>query len=380
MSVLIIDDKEDMRRTIRAMLKNNRLGKYFFEASNGQDGWEFLDRCKEPLHFIISGLIMPRMTGTELLARVRASKKYRITPFLMVSAEANRATVAMAGENEVDAYLTIPFAEGAFEKKVKDLVEKASNPSPWIKHLNSARKFEENGNLKAAIKEAGEAVELSSRRACKPLRELGRLYLQEEKLQEGLECFQEATAMNDLDVSSFHYMGKTYCQLGMMEEAMTAFSKAMEINPRNNDRAVTFATVLLKENRREEAEKVLAQTVQNCQDDLDFTEDIIDLCIENGLDDLAAKTCKMVMEKDPDRAYLGAKQGVSLFKSGNVAEAGRVLKKSAEKFTGGAELMLSQAKSYLDTGETDKAKEVALMLLKLEPDNEGAKRILDKCA
>ncbi len=42
-------------------------------------------------------------------------------------------------------------------------------------------------------------MELSGRRACKPLRELGRLYLKHEELQEGLECFQEATAMINAD-------------------------------------------------------------------------------------------------------------------------------------------------------------------------------------
>ena len=134
MSVLIVNEKDETRNSIRAMLKANKQGKYFFESSNGKDAWAFLERFREPLHLIISDLDMPKMNGTVLLSKVRASKKYRYTPFLMVAKETYRSQVANAAENEVDAYLAKPFNPDTLRERIAELMENASNPSKWSKH------------------------------------------------------------------------------------------------------------------------------------------------------------------------------------------------------------------------------------------------------
>lgn len=230
----------------------------------------------------------------------------------------------------------------------------------------------------------------------------------QEKFKEGLFCFQKATDMNELDVGAFHDMGHTYYRLDMMEDAISAFSKAMDINPRRTDRSVSFASVLLKENRRDEAEKILTQAVEVSNDDLDLKEDIIDLCFEHEFNALAAKACKDILDRDPDRTYLKDKHGEALRLSGQTPEEGHVLddsveaflksqaalnlseenkdssegpssEKTVDEFSNDIDLLLTLAHSYLDLQEFDKAKEMAEQAISVEPDNEEARDIIFQC-
>ena len=98
MNFLVVDDMDNMRRSIRAMLQIINYGKKIYEAPNGQVAWEILGKYGESIDFIISECAMPVMSGTELLHRIRLDKKLRNIPFLMITAEANMGVVAEAAE------------------------------------------------------------------------------------------------------------------------------------------------------------------------------------------------------------------------------------------------------------------------------------------
>ena len=378
MSILIIDDYDEMRRSIRAMLQHAKLGKYFFEASNGKDAWEFLERSKEPIHLIISDLHMPGLTGTELLARVRESKRYRDTPFLMVSAEAKKEVVADAAENEVDAYITKPIPTEALAEKIRDLIERANNPNPMTSHLVNARDLEEKGEMNAAIKEVRNAINLNPQ-ISRPHRELGRLYLQQNEQEKSLDCFQTAASLNRLDVTAFNYLGQIYYQMGEIDKAIESFSKAMEINPRHSDRIIKFARLLLKKDKLKEAESILNPMVLDNDENLDLKEDIVELCLEYNLNDLAIVSCEKVLKADPERYYLNKKIGLALCNSGKTSEANRVWEMALEKFSDDIELQLMFAKTCLDLEMINKAKKWVTRVVGLDPENKEARELLESC-
>ncbi|MEJ2691378.1 MAG: response regulator, partial [Deltaproteobacteria bacterium] len=176
MNFLVVDDMDNMRHSIRAMLKLIGYGENIFEAGNGKEAWNLLDQEEDQIHFVISDWNMPIMTGTELLNRMRADRRFRDIPFLMITAEANKEIVAEAAENDVDAYLTKPFVTVSLEKKIESLIQSATNPEPLAIHLSNARNLEEVGDIDGAIAEARLAADASDR-SSRPLRELGRLYL-----------------------------------------------------------------------------------------------------------------------------------------------------------------------------------------------------------
>ncbi|HID05616.1 MAG TPA: response regulator [Armatimonadetes bacterium] len=130
MNFLVIDDMDNMRRSIRAMLQIINYGKKIYEAANGRAAWEILGKDGESIDFIISDCAMPVMSGTELLHRIRLNKKLRDIPFLMITAEANMEVVAEAAEHDVDGYLTKPFVTASLEHKIKELLHKVFHPRP----------------------------------------------------------------------------------------------------------------------------------------------------------------------------------------------------------------------------------------------------------
>jgi len=118
--VLIVDDFATMRRILKNILK--QIGfKNLVEADDGTSAWEILQG--QSIDLIISDWNMPKMTGLELLKKVRASDKYKRTPFLMVTAEAQKQNVIEAVQAGVSNYVVKPFTAEAISDKLEKILK-----------------------------------------------------------------------------------------------------------------------------------------------------------------------------------------------------------------------------------------------------------------
>ncbi len=118
--ILIVDDFATMRRILKNILK--QLGfKNLVEADDGTTAWDVLE--KQEIDLIISDWNMPKMTGLELLKKVRASTKYKTAPFLMVTAEAQKQNVIEAVQAGVSNYVVKPFTAEAISDKLKKILK-----------------------------------------------------------------------------------------------------------------------------------------------------------------------------------------------------------------------------------------------------------------
>ncbi|HIJ89479.1 MAG: tetratricopeptide repeat protein [Desulfobulbaceae bacterium] len=378
MIFLVVDDIDNMRRSVKAMLKLVHFGKEFYEAANGRDAWKLLQDENIVIDFIICDYNMPYMSGTELLGLIRATKKWRDIPFLMVTAEANMDIVAEAAEHDVDAYMTKPFVTATLEQKVIELLGQINNPSPFNQLLLQARTLEEKGDLEGAIGAATEAAKLNDR-SSKPYRELGRLFGKKGDLKKAQLCFEKAVEINRLDVSSYHALGQIYYHQGKMEMAMENFNRAMEISPRHADRAMNFAKLLIKKKQLPEAEKVLRLVLKTKSNDIDFKEDIAETCSNCGLMELAVKCYREVLKADPERIYLNKKIGLALFALGEVNEALKVLEKAAEKTSDDIDLFMALGNAYFSIKQLIRADQWVSKVLRIDPSHKEARAILDKC-
>jgi CheY-like chemotaxis protein len=378
MNFLIVDDQDNMRRSIRAMLKLINYGKELFEAPNGREAWKFLTSDDVPIDFIIADYAMPYMKGTELLSRIRTHKKLRDIPFLMITAEANKEVVAEAAEHEVDAYLTKPFVTASLEHKIDELLERSFNPDPLTLHLRQARDLEEKGAIPAAIEEVKKAS-AANPRSSRPFRELGRLMLKAGDMATGLKCFQKAIEINRLDVTSYHYLGQIYYRQGELDKAISHFAQAMEISPRHSDRAIKFVRLLIKKGNRPEAEKVLRLILKNNGNDPDIQEEVGGLALDLELYPMAIKCFRTILKDQPDYLLINKKLGIALQKSETYNEAVLQLEKAAGKYGEDLDLLLSLAQAYLGMEMPIRADKWANLANRLYPDNQEVKAILDKC-
>lgn len=378
MNFLIIDDMDNMRRSVRAMLKLIKYGKNLYEAPHGKEAWKMLSKKEHTIDFIICDYNMPYMSGTELLHLIRADKQLRDIPFLMITADANKEVVAEAAEHDVDAYLTKPFVTASLETKINELLARAENPDLPTRFLKESRLAEEKGDIKEALRLALEASK-ANRNLSRPYRELGRLFIKLKNIKQAIAQFSKAIDLNRLDVTSYHYLGQLHLHQGQLDKAIDFYSRAMEISPRHSDRAFKFADLLIQKKLPDKAEKVLRLLLKNEPANMAHIEKIALIADSNGLAELAIKCYKDMIKQAPERISIHKRLGIVLQQQGQHTQACAYLEKAVQKFSEDVELLLALATSYLAMGMMIRADRCASKANLLDPGNKEAKNILNQC-
>jgi len=119
LTVLIVDDFLTMRRIVRKILRDLDF-QNIIEAEDGSAALDVLKTTK--IDLIVSDWNMPRMTGLELLKEVRGNDKFKDTPFLMVTAEAQKENIVEAVKARVSNYIVKPFTAATLEEKLAKIV------------------------------------------------------------------------------------------------------------------------------------------------------------------------------------------------------------------------------------------------------------------
>ncbi len=113
---LIVDDARVARQIVKNML--TELGfRNLLEADDGATALQVLER--ERVGLILSDWNMPKVSGLDLLKKVRASSSYGSTPFIMVTAERMEQNIITAVQEGVSGYIKKPFGTVELEKKIK---------------------------------------------------------------------------------------------------------------------------------------------------------------------------------------------------------------------------------------------------------------------
>ncbi|HIJ69508.1 MAG TPA: response regulator [Deltaproteobacteria bacterium] len=119
LTVLIVDDFITMRRIVRKILRDLDF-EDIIEAEDGSAAMEVLQRTSVDL--IISDWNMPKMTGLELLKQVRSTESLKDTPFLMLTAEAQKENIVEAIKAKVSNYIVKPFTAASLQEKLAKIL------------------------------------------------------------------------------------------------------------------------------------------------------------------------------------------------------------------------------------------------------------------
>ena len=107
MKILIVDDDVVARMVLMHLIDS--CGRFdIVEAEDGADAWQQLEGGLRPA-LCFSDLRMPRLSGMQLLARVKTEPALESMPFVLVSSAAERATVRQAGAAGAAGYIVKPF-------------------------------------------------------------------------------------------------------------------------------------------------------------------------------------------------------------------------------------------------------------------------------
>jgi two-component system, chemotaxis family, chemotaxis protein CheY len=126
MQVLIVDDDVVSRMMLMHMVDS--AGSYeVLEAEDGEDAWRQLDAGLCPA-ILFCDLRMPRLSGMELLARVKADERFAGLPFVLVSAATDSATMEQATGLGACGYIVKPFDAVKVRHYLAGLAGNDTNP------------------------------------------------------------------------------------------------------------------------------------------------------------------------------------------------------------------------------------------------------------
>jgi len=125
--VLIVDD-DVVSRMVLMHLVDGAGAFDVLEAEDGEEGWTRLQDDAAPA-LVFCDLRMPRLSGMELLARVRADARLAGLPFVLVSAAGDAASMQQALGLGADGYIVKPFDHARVSAHLVRLVPSSIAPA-----------------------------------------------------------------------------------------------------------------------------------------------------------------------------------------------------------------------------------------------------------
>ena len=122
-TILIVDDNRDLRGYLRRVL--NQAGYSVISAHNGAHGYTQAQGHRPDL--IITDLMMPKVSGLDLIAMIRKNEQLSGIPIILLTAKANEETRIEGTEMGADGYLAKPFNDRELLAEVRNLLALKNN-------------------------------------------------------------------------------------------------------------------------------------------------------------------------------------------------------------------------------------------------------------
>ena len=131
-TILVVDDEPDVGELVRDCLV--ATGYRVLEATDGEEALRIAEGLREPIHLLLTDVMMPRLNGIELagrLTRLRPDTKVLyMSAFAVVGAQPE--DLSGPGLQPGDSILPKPFSPEALTRKVLEVLERpAPSRSPF---------------------------------------------------------------------------------------------------------------------------------------------------------------------------------------------------------------------------------------------------------
>jgi CheY-like chemotaxis protein len=119
-TILIVEDEEEVRKVAVRILK--RQGYTVLDTPDGEGALMTCEKRKEPLHLILTDVVMPGMSGRQLVERCRQIRQdFKV---LYMSGYTDNAIVHHGVLVEGVNYIQKPFTVDALARKVREVLDK----------------------------------------------------------------------------------------------------------------------------------------------------------------------------------------------------------------------------------------------------------------
>jgi PAS domain S-box-containing protein len=115
--VLVVEDNPDMNRFVTECLANEYE---VISAFDGREGLESAMRFRPAL--IVSDIMMPNVSGDEMISQMRGIPELQEIPILLLSAKADEALMVRLLDNGAQDFIVKPFSEKELAVRARNLV------------------------------------------------------------------------------------------------------------------------------------------------------------------------------------------------------------------------------------------------------------------
>ena len=117
--ILLAEDEPNIVESLRFLLE--RAGFELLVENNGHNA--LAAALDDTFDLLILDVMLPGMDGYEILRQVRADRRVREMPVLMLTAKGQREDRERALDVSVDVFMTKPFANADIVRAVRELAE-----------------------------------------------------------------------------------------------------------------------------------------------------------------------------------------------------------------------------------------------------------------
>lgn len=139
--VLAADDDEDILELVKIVLEEDG-----YQVVTAPNGMKALAMAKEMIpDLCVFDVMMPKMDGCEATCQMRADKRTRDIPILLLSAKTQWEAVMKGKEAGADEYITKPFVPDDLQRSVRSLLAAPTPPAedPVLGMMEGALDLEE---------------------------------------------------------------------------------------------------------------------------------------------------------------------------------------------------------------------------------------------
>ena len=123
--ILIVEDERDMADLVAA-----RLRKEGYQVDAAYDGAAGLDALRaQPPDLVLLDIMMPVLSGTDVLAEVRRDARTASVPVIMMTARGQEADVVAGLRQGADDYVVKPFRMAVLIARVAAVLRRAATPA-----------------------------------------------------------------------------------------------------------------------------------------------------------------------------------------------------------------------------------------------------------
>ncbi len=373
--LLVVDDQQDLRLILVHQLR--KLGfSQVIHAGNGIEALEALQKLKR-IGLLMVDMEMPGMGGIEFLQEISDNPQYLRGPYVLMMDGVTKEKVLFAVENGADEILKKPFTLGDIMPKSRQAFKAYHNPKNPEKVYELAKQAFRDGKLDLAEK-VYLTLQAAAPKSARATVFLARIALLRKDMKRALELLAEGEQRNPSYVHVHAVRGEIFGIQEKWDDAIAAFSKAIELSPLNPVRYKQVSEVLFRQKKYKEAVPILQRGLDL---GVGFKEmhHYLSQAYYATKDYLKAiKHIRSALQQDPENVTYLNQLGISYKEAQEFEEATKVYNTIIKIDPENKAALYNKAVMLNAQGDTVEAIRILERLVRIKPDFEAAKAKLEE--